>query len=116
MTKVGKAFLQVQRDGIINLCANALIDEMHLEFISAGYIDHIQCFTGQPLNGCCPNPFSLVLKRFLINLRLASGDVKTLHLRRIKQRPLHNPPKKQFDRESFRFQEQKKSSKNALRR
>jgi hypothetical protein len=26
---------------------------------------------------CCPNPFSLGLKRFLINLRLAPGDVKT---------------------------------------
>jgi len=24
--------------------------------------------------GCCPNPFSLGLKRFLINLRLAPGD------------------------------------------
>jgi len=29
------------------------------------------------LTGCCPNPFSLCLKRFLINLRLASGDSKT---------------------------------------
>ena len=27
--------------------------------------------------GCCPNPFSLVWKRFLINLRLAPGDFKT---------------------------------------
>ena len=24
--------------------------------------------------GCCPNPFSLCLKRFLINLRLAPGN------------------------------------------
>ena len=29
------------------------------------------------LTGCCPNPFSLVWKRFLINLRLAPGDFKT---------------------------------------
>jgi hypothetical protein len=29
------------------------------------------------LTGCCPNPFSLGLKRFLINLRLAPGDLKT---------------------------------------
>jgi len=27
--------------------------------------------------GCCRNPFSLSLKRFLINLRLALGDVKS---------------------------------------
>jgi hypothetical protein len=29
------------------------------------------------LTGPCPNPFSLGLTRFLINLRLAPGDVKT---------------------------------------
>jgi len=27
--------------------------------------------------GCCRNPFSLSLKRFLTNLRLPPGDVKT---------------------------------------
>ena len=29
------------------------------------------------LTGCCPNPFLLCLKRFLINLRLAPVDFKT---------------------------------------
>jgi hypothetical protein len=29
------------------------------------------------LTGCCPNPFLLCLKRFLINLRLAPGAFKT---------------------------------------
>jgi len=29
------------------------------------------------LTGCCPNHFSLALKRFLINLRLAPDDSKT---------------------------------------
>jgi hypothetical protein len=33
--------------------------------------------TGRKSSGCCPNPFSLGLKRFLINLRLAPGDLKT---------------------------------------
>jgi len=32
---------------------------------------------GRSLTGSCRNPFSLGLKRFLINLRLAPGDVKT---------------------------------------
>jgi hypothetical protein len=41
--------------------------------------------TGLFLTGCCPNRFSLVLRRFLTNLGLAPGDSKTLRLRRIKQ-------------------------------
>jgi hypothetical protein len=32
---------------------------------------------GRVFTGCCPNPFSLGLKRFLINLRLSPGNVKT---------------------------------------
>jgi len=32
---------------------------------------------GHILTGCCRNPFSLGLKRLLINLGLAPGDVKT---------------------------------------
>ena len=32
---------------------------------------------GHVSTACCPNPFSLGLKRFLTNLRLATGDVKT---------------------------------------
>jgi hypothetical protein len=31
----------------------------------------------QVKTGCCPNPFSPVLKHFLINLRLAPGNAKT---------------------------------------
>jgi len=38
----------------------------------------LRCFPVHLLStGCCPNPFSLGLKRFLINLRLAPGNVKT---------------------------------------
>ncbi len=36
-----------------------------------------QCSGFSSCTGCCPNPFSLCLKRFLINLRLAPGAFKT---------------------------------------
>jgi hypothetical protein len=37
----------------------------------SNFMDGPPLFLCQMLTGCCPNPFSLGLKRFLINLRLA---------------------------------------------